>query len=348
MGALSFLTRAQRAGVLWNLTEHAIQVARLGSVEARPVQIDLLAELDPADEEGLKRWVREAFPEHRRGYLPGYCGFYPAERVLFRENINTRRLAEPGFLPALLAEHAKMAAPHDWFVSALHPIDGELLTSTTPSRPGLVLGLPPAPARAMQERLRKLGIRPRRLEIGSIALLGSLTRYLRETAYAHAVAVCEIGALQTHVYFLAKDGAHTPVTLPYGLRSIEETAMKETAAPNLAAARAQLADPASELRGHARRLVRMLTRHLKPAIGYFEMQTGQPVGGLFAAHLPEKLGWLEEALSVGSDLEFIMPDLAAWLPAIGVEIASGAPRPSRSWFAPFSLIGQLAPHGAKS
>ena len=87
----------------------------------------------------------------------------------------------------------------------------------------------------------------------------------------------------------------------------------------------------------------MLSRHLKPAIDYLEMQTGQPIGALFCAHLPPPLAWLEEALCAAVDLEFLAPDLATWLPRTGVQLAADVVVPGRAWFQPLSLIGQLAP-----
>lgn len=126
--------------------------------------------------------------------------------------------------------------------------------------------------------------------------------------------------------------------------------MKELGVPDVGAARAQLSSPSEELRTHSRRLVRMLTRHLKPAVDYFEMQTGQPIGALFCSHLPEELGWLEQALSAAIDLEFLVPDLATWLPHMGVQLAPGAALPARSWFQALCLLGELAPppvHEAK-
>src|SRR3954462_12021699 len=107
MGRLSFLTRVQRTGLLWNVTDHVVQIARLGELEKRPLAIDRCAEFAAGDDEGVTGWVRETFPDRGVGYLAGYCGFHPTERVLLREAVNTRRLAEPEFLPGLFAEHAK-------------------------------------------------------------------------------------------------------------------------------------------------------------------------------------------------------------------------------------------------
>lgn len=348
MALFSLLSRNSRSGVLWNLTDHVVQVARLGRLDEKPLQVDAFAELPAGDDEAFAQWAQEAALERGSGYLAGYCGFHPVERVMLRETINTRRMVEPHYLSQLLAEQAKLTALKDWQVCALHPIEGEVFTAATPSRPGLLLGLPQSTVRESQVRLRKIGIRPRRLEIGSIALLGALSRYLRETAYPHATVVCEIGLGQTRVYFLAKDGVHTPATLPHGLLSIMESAMKELGAPGIGAARDALFEPTDELKGHSRRLVRMLTRHLKPAVDYFEMQTGQPIGALYCAHLPAKLGWLEEALCAAVDLEFLVPDFNTWLPMVDVGLAPGAEMPHRSWFQALSLVGQLAPAPAPS
>jgi len=343
MAALSFLTRTKRSGVLLNFTEHCVQLARLGRLDEKPLMVDSFAELAPADDDGIARWLRSAFTDRGSGYFAGYCGFHPVDRVLLRENVNTRRLNEPDFLNNLLAEQARLPSTKDWFVRALHPVDGEEFTATTPPRPGLMVGLPLAAVRDMQQRLRKLRIRPQRLEVGTVALLGALTRHMRQIAYPHAVVACELGVTQTRIYLIGKDGVHTPAALPHGLRSIEESAMKELAAPDIATARRALEAPTDELRSHGRRLVRALTRHLKPAVDYFEMQTGQPIGALFCAHLPAPLAWLEEAMCAAIDLEFLAPDFATWLPSVGLALAPDTVVPGRAWFQPLCLVGQLAP-----
>jgi hypothetical protein len=86
--------------------------------------------------------------------------------------------------------------------------------------------------------------------------------------------------------------------------------MKELSAPDAAAARKMLEQPTDELKHHGRRLIRMLSRHLRPAVDYFEMQTGQRIGALFCAHLPERLSWLEEALATRSTWSISRPTTA--------------------------------------
>ena len=338
------LTRNKHNNLLLNQTDHGLQLARLGRLDQQPLTIDALADLPAnADDETVSTWLAENFPDYGAGFIGCYAGFHPADRLLLRENINTRRFAEPHYLAALLAETAKLPPVKDWHVAALSASDGEILSATTPSRAGLLFGLPQSTARDFQNRLRRLKLRPRRIESGTLPLLGSLLRHLRETAYPHAIVVAELTYTQARIYFLAKDGVHTPSAIPHGLLSIQETVVKEFGAPDIAAARQQLDAPTDELRAGARRLVRSLTRHLKPAIDYFEMQTGQPIGAFFCGHLPARLAWIEEALCASVDLEFLALPMAGWLESSGLALAPDATLPHRSWLQPLSLVAQVAP-----
>jgi hypothetical protein len=117
--------------------------------------------------------------------------------------------------------------------------------------------------------------------------------------------------------------------------------MKAFAVPDVAAALARLEEANEETVAQGRRLVRILSRHLRPAIDYFEMQTGQRVGALFCSHLPSKLGWLERALAAAVDLDFLTPDMVAWLSAAGLQV-EGAESLGPSWFQALSAIAQLS------
>lgn len=341
------LTRNKHSNILLNQTDHGLQLARLGRLDQQPLVIDEFSEFPAtATDDTIGEWLAARFPDYGSGYLGCYCGFHPADRLLLRENINTKRFAEPNFLAALLAETAKLPPLKDWHVAALSATDGEILSAATPSRPGLLFGLPQTTAREFQNRLRRLKLRPRRIETGTLPLLGALSRHLRDSAYPHAVVVAEVTYTQTRLYFLAKDGVHTPPALPHGLLSIEETTMKEFGAPDIAGARHQLEAPTDELRGHARRLVRSITRHLKPAIDYFEMQTGQPIGAFFCGHLPERMAWIEEALCTAVDLQFLRLPIADWMTATGLALPPEVAPPSRGWIQPLSIVAQIAPLAA--
>jgi hypothetical protein len=334
--------RRERHSVLINLTDHCVQLARLGRLDVRPLHVDTFAEISASDVGSVARWLDFTFPDRSGRFISAYCGFHPNERVFQRDSINVRRLVDREFLYNVIAEHSKIVSAKAWHVAALNPGDGTPLSVESSSRTALYLGVPWSATRAAQVLLRDWGVRPRRLELGSAVLLGGLTRYASLTGYNHLIAACEISRNQTHLYLIGRDGVHTPPPLPHGLLSIEEAAMKELSAPDAEAARKLLEHPTPELKSHGRRLTRMLSRHLRPAVDYFEMQTGQRIGALFCAHLPERLGWLEEALAASVDLEYFAPDFAKWLPSVGLD-APGYAMLGPEWIQPLSLIAQLAP-----
>jgi len=334
--------RKERHGVLINLTDHCVQLARLGRLDVRPLEVDTFAEVAATDAGSVARWLDVNFSDRAGRFISAFVGFHPADRIFQRDVINVKRLADREFLYNVVAEHAKIVSAKAWHMAALNPGDGMPLTVDSNARMALFMGVPWSAAREAQVRLRDWGVRPRRLELGTTVLLGGLTRYASQTAYPHLIAACEIYRNQTHLYLIGKDGVHTPPPLPHGLLSIEEAAMKELSAPDATAARKMLEQPTEELKHHGRRLIRMLSRHLRPAVDYFEMQTGQRIGALFCAHLPERLSWLEEALATAVDLEYFSPDYGKWLPSVGLD-APGHALLGPSWIQPLSLVAQLAP-----
>ncbi len=334
--------RRERHSVLINLTDHCVQLARLGRLDARPLLVDTFAEVEISDAGSVARWLDFTFSNRAGKFIAGYCGFHPSERIFQRDSINTRRLYDREYIYNVIAEHAKIISAKAWHVAALNPADGIPLSTDSNARAAIFFGVPWSATRSAQLLLRDWGVRPRRLELGTPVLLGALTRYVSLTGYSNLIAVCEISRNQTHLYLIGKDGVHTPPPFPHGLVSIEEAAMKELSTPDVAAARKLLEQPTDELRHHGRRLIRMLSRHLRPAVDYFEMQTGQSIGALFCAHLPERLGWLEESLAAAVDLEYFSPDFAKWLPAVGLD-APGHAMLGPSWIQALALVAQLAP-----
>ena len=334
--------RKERDGVLINLTDHSVQLARLPRFDRRPQVMESLVELPAGDTAAAARWLDENFKDRGGSYLPAFCGFHPADRILEHETVNGRRMGERDYVPGLFAQRVKTATADAWEFAVLDAARGLPLAADNSLHPALLFGVPYSEIRETQERLRRLGIRPRRLELGTLALLGGLSQYQALTGFPHLVAACEIARTQTRLFILGKDGVHTPLSLPHGLLSVDEAAMKAFGTPDVAAARRRLEEPNEEVTSHSRRLVRILSRHLRPAIDYFEMQTGQRVGALFSAHLPSRLGWLEQALAAAVDLEYLTPDLGAWLPVAGLQV-DGAQSLGPSWFQALCVVAQLAP-----
>jgi len=336
--------RQARPGAVINQTDNYVHLARLVRLDEKPLQVDALAEIAPNDEDALTKWLGANFNDYTgTGYLPAYCSFHPAQRVLSRENLYSRRFSDPGYLAGLIAEQAKVSSAKEWQITALNPSDGITLTSDGMARPGLLFGVPWTAVREQQQRLLNVGVRPRRLEVGTLALLGTLNQHLARTSFTNSIVVCEIEHTQTRVYVVAKDGVHTLPALPHGLLSILESSMKELGAPDVATARRQLEDPPEAIRAHGRRFVRVLSRHLKPAVDHFELKTGQRIETFFFSQLPTRLDWLGQALGAAVELEVLSPHFDAWFPLANLKVDAGSVTLSSNWLETFSLVTELAP-----
>ncbi|MDB6170588.1 MAG: hypothetical protein JWM88_3452 [Verrucomicrobia bacterium] len=334
--------RQVRPGALINLADNFIHLARLVRLDTRPIEIDALAEIDPSNEDAFTTWLSTHFKEGTRtGYIPAYCGFHPAQRVLMRENVNARRFSETNYLAPIFMEAAKVSSVKDWQIAALQPNEGVPPLPDGVVRPALLLGIPWTVIREQQQNLLAFGLRPRRLELGTLPMLGSLCRHLSVSGRNHAIAVCEVEYAQTRLYVVAKDGVHTLPPLPHGLLSILETGMKEVGAPDIATARRQMEEPPEAMKVHDRRVVRALSRHLKPAIDHFELRTGQRIDSFYCTQLPSRLEWLGEALGAAVELELISPDFEGWLANAGITVDRGSVTLNTSWLSTFSLVTNL-------
>lgn len=338
--------RRVRSGLLIDFSAHQVSVARLARLDENPIRIEATGELDADDAAGLKTWLRETFDD-QKGLIPAVCGFRPLSAILRRNaNVNPKRLPEPDYLAGLVNEHARRDTLADWKLAALNPKDGAPLQPQGAPRHALLLGIDYAEVRRTQKTLIDLGVLPRRLELSTVPLLGGVIHCAAAQGVMDAIVVCEIEAGYSSVYILGKDGVHTPEPLHNGLDAIVEAAQREFALDSAEAARTRLETVDDDLMERSRRLARPLARLIKPAVDYYELQTGQRVGCVFCPNLPPKLAWIGEALAASDKLALFQPDCSAWCGQVGLTVPTdGSISLGPRWLGPLSQIARfnLAP-----
>lgn len=336
--------RRTRNGLLIDAGTNLVSVARVVRLEDNPIVIEAAAEFALADRAGLENWLFETF-SGQKGLIPAVCGFNPPHAILRRNgSINPRRLPEPGYLAGLINEHARRDSLADWLLAALNPKDGTQLEPSGAPRHGLLLGVPLAEVRRAQENFVKLGILPRRLEYNTLPMLGAVAHCAAAQGVPDAIVVCEIEADHTNVFILGKDGVHTPEPIQHGFDTIVEATQKEFALTTREFGRIRMEALDDELFERSRRLVRPIARQLKPAVDYYELQTGQRVSSLFCPGLPAKLAWIGEALAASDKLALFQPDCAAWCERAGLRApADGSLSLGPRWLGPLSQLARLTP-----
>lgn len=101
------LLRRSRSGVIIEVSPFRVLMARVARFGGDGTHLDHVRELPAEDWKGVERELRALFPEHK-GYVPGVCGVFSPTRLLQREELNPRKLADPAYLAGLLAEQHKI------------------------------------------------------------------------------------------------------------------------------------------------------------------------------------------------------------------------------------------------
>ena len=337
------LLRRSRSGVVIEVNPYRVLLARLERLSGDTIHIEQVVELPADDPAGVNRELRTLFPESQT-FIPGICGIFPPTRLLQREEINSRKLAEADYLPTLLASQYKIPADK-WRIALISPFDGAPFDSAHPPvKEVLLCGEAAEELQAAQGRFLALGVHPRQMEISSLPVLGGVLSYQAMINDSQPAAVVEIDLHRTYVFILGKNGVHTPAPLEFGFNALVETARKELGGEDLPAIRARLLAGEADIVARSPRLLRQLVRNLKPAIDYFELQTGQRVNDLYCTFLPAGLAWMAQTLAASIEMQVLPVDCVAWLTALGITFNDDIPaRLGPHWLSLFSLIARLGP-----
>jgi hypothetical protein len=337
------LLRKPRSGVVIEVNPFRVLLARLSRLGGPAAHVEQVAEVSADDRSGVERELHRLFPEHKN-YVPGICGVFPPTRLLQREELNVKRLAEPDYLPGLISSQYKVEAAK-WRLVLVNPYEGYAFDQKRPPiKEVLICGESTDELLAAQRRFLDLAVLPRRMEISTLPILGAVQSYQATMGDAQPTAVVELDIHRTHVFILGKNGVNTPAPIEFGFNALVDAAHKELGGDDLAAVRARLLAGETDLVARAPRLLRQLIRNLKPAIDYFELQTGQRVNDLYCSFLPASLDWLAQALATALEMRVLPVDCAAWLQALNITLADGlSARLGPHWLSLFSLIAPLSP-----
>jgi hypothetical protein len=334
-----FFKRARR-GLLLEINPFQMLAAGVAVWDERPVELDCAQEFAADDFEGFARWLKVNLDV--KPWLPAHVSFFPADRLLQRDTIQPRKLAEPGYLTRFAEEQLKIANPAQWVLHAISPHEGTTYSAEGAQRPALVCGAPTALLRKQQQQLLELGIVPHRLELGTLPAIASLTEYQARKNDKRALVLVEMELEKTYVYILGKEGVHTTTAIPHGFAALEATARKEFGLAENDSPRERLANADDELLLRAPKLLRPLSRDLKPLLDSYEMTTGQPIGEIYCAHLPAAYQWMASTIAQGSGRAMLELELPRWLVETQIK-TGGLPAFTLNWFGVLSLAADLTP-----
>lgn len=319
--------------------EHALLIARL-SQDSAPLMVEELREFAVGDQEGLVGWLKKAEGRGAAGYALSRCGIYPARRLVRRQALDPKRLKEPGYFNEIVSQQFRVEA-EKYKTKVLNPADGlELDAGKATQKDALFCGLPADDVLSAQEALLALGIYPERLELGSIATLGAIANYQRFRQTKTPVLVLELGEESTQSFIVSADGVEASRPIASGLAAMIPEVQKELGLKDEESAKKLFYSNTFDFTSMGGSLVKKLLKELQSSIGFYEVQTGQSIGGLLCLQLPANLGWLGATLASALGVSPYKLDLLPWAESLGVTLAPGVQpaTPDERWLGLFGLI----------
>jgi Tfp pilus assembly PilM family ATPase len=171
----------------------------------------------------------------------------------------------------------------------------------------------------LQESLLEAGLFPDAIELGSVAMLGGLLSYLAFTESKTPTLFLEIGMEVTNCYILNVNGVDLARPIALGVNSIIPLVQKELGLKDEESAAKLFFSNTFDFGGMGPALIKKLLKELQSSIGFYEVQTGQSIGQLVCAGLPDNLGWLGTTLGATLGVGVLKPDYGPWLKANGIE-----------------------------
>jgi hypothetical protein len=319
--------------------EQAVLLARLSQDEA-PLVIEELKEFALADSEGLATYLGGAEGRGATGYAHAKCGIYPAKRLVRRQTLDLKRLKEPAYFNEVVAQQFRVEA-EKYTTLLLNPVDGsEFDSSKANQKDALFCGLPADDVIAWQDKLLELGLYPERLELGTIATLGALVSYQKFKQTKTPLLVLEMGEEATQSFIISADGVDVTRPIPSGISAMIPVVQKELGLKDEESAKKLFYSNTFDFTSMGGALVKKLLKELQSSIGFYEVQTGQSIGGVYCTQLPPSLAWIGTTMAASLGVTPFKAELAPWAESLGITLGAGVQpaAPDERWLGLFGLI----------
>ncbi len=311
-------------GFFIEINGQATLIART-SAGAPPMVVEELRELPPGDDEAVQAAVKELVGKKGGAYMRAACAIYPPHRILRRIALDLKRVKESGYLAEICTQQFHIEI-EKYSVAVLDATDGTDYepTKVTTQKDAVFVGGPDEELLAAQHRLLALGVFPERMELGTYATLGALADYHVFAQVKAPTLMLEIDADSTQAFIIGAGGLDVARAIPHGLDAMIPVVQKELNLQDEESARKLFLSNTFDFTNIGGLLIRKLLKELQSLIGFYEVQTGQSIGQVMCTHLPQKLGWLANAVGKELAVEVLKPDLAEWLKSRQVTFAGAA------------------------
>ena len=319
--------------------EQFTSIARLSQAEA-PLVIEEVKEFAANDRDALKEYLKTASGKGPTGYAHAQCGIFPAKRVVRRHTLDLKRIKEPAYFSEIYTQQFRID-PEKYTMTVQNSTDGTEYDDSKGNQKEVVFcGMPSDEIDSMQDSLLATGIYPERLELTSVATLGALINYLKFKQSKTPLLLLEFGADATQSYILSAEGVEISRPIQSGISAMIPVVQMELGLKDEDSARKLFYSNTFDFTSMGLALTKKLLKELQSSIGFYEVQTGQSIGGVLCTQLPPSLSWLSSTMTGALGVSSFKMELLPWLESVGIRFADGACPSSLNerWLGLLSLI----------
>lgn len=319
--------------------DQSILLARISQTQS-PLVIEEVKEFAANDTKALKDYLKTALGKGPTGYAHARCGIYPAKRVVRRHTLDLKRIKEPTYFNEVYTQQFRID-PEKYTIMVLNSADGSEYDDSKANQKEVVFcGLPSEEIDGMQDSLLGMGVYPERLELASVSTLGAMVNYLKFKQSKTPLLLLEFGTDATQSYILSADGVEISRPIQSGIAAMIPVVQKELGLKDEESARKLFYSNTFDFTSMGPALTKKLLKELQSSIGFYEVQTGQSIGGVLCTQLPPSLTWLSTTMTGALGVGQFTVDMMPWLESSGIRFADGAtPSPlNERWLGLLALI----------
>lgn len=315
-------------------------MARTSSPDA-PMVIEEMREVPIADEAAVQRAVKDLLGKRSGGFMHAHCGVYPAHRLVRRFTLDLKRIKEPEYFKEICTQQFRLEEDK-CTIAVLNAADGADYDAgkATTQKEVIFTGGTNDELLAIQERLLALGVFPERLELGTLAVLGTLMNYHGFAQLKAPTLMLEMEADSTQSFVIGAGGLDVSRSIPHGFEAMISVVQKELNLKDEESARKLFHSNTFDFTNMGGLLTRKVLKELQSLIGFYEVQTGQSIGQVLCTQMPPKLAWLGGSIAKELGVESLKLEFTDWLKSRGISFASSV-EPSgldARWLAVFGLM----------
>ena len=320
--------------------EQSVLIARM-SQDATPLVVEELKEFAAADTEGLAAYLKTVEGKGPTGYAHAKCAIYPARRLVRRHTMDLKRIKEPAYVPEVFSQQFRIEADK-YTTLLLNPADGSEYDSAKGNQKEVLFcGMVSDDIIEWQDKILEFGFYPERLELGTVATLGALVSHQKFKQSKTPLLLLEIGDESTQSFIVGPDGVEITRPIPSGITAMIPVVQKELGLKDEESAKKLFYSNTFDFTSMGSTLIRRLLKELQSSIGFYEVQTGQSIGGVLCTQLPSSLAWLSPTIAGALGVAPFKADVAPWAESLGVTFAPGVSlaAPEERWI---GLLGLMA------